>query len=148
MAWRRDTGGERGSAALEFGLVVPVVLMFIFGILQYGYLYWALETASAGAREAARQLIVGTDPTCVADQAVGKASMPAVGPSVPQVDVVYHDTGGGVSPDPVLGGLVTVTVSFQSLDLDLPFLPVPNGGRVSQQQSGRVESVPAVPLPC
>ena len=128
--------------------MVPVVLMFIFGIIQYGYLYWALETASAGAREAARQLIVGTDQTCVKDQAAAKAAMPAVGSTAPQVDVVYHDTSGAVAPGPVLGGLVTVTVSFQTLDMSLPFLPVPNGGVVSQHQSGRVESVPAVPLSC
>lgn len=148
MLRRRGPRGEGGAAALEFGIVVPIVLMFIFGIIQYGYLYWALETASASAREAARQLIVGTDVPCVKDQAVAKAAMPAVGSTAPSADVVFHDTSGAVSPGPVLGGLVTVTVTFQSLDLSLPFLPVPNGGVVSQHQSGRVESIPAAPLPC
>jgi Flp pilus assembly protein TadG len=148
MVARRGARGEGGAAALEFGIVAPFVLMFIFGIIQYGYLYWALETASASAREAARQLIVGTDVPCVKDQAVAKASMPAVGSVAPAADVVFHDTSGAVSAGPVLGGLVTVTVSFQSLDLNLPFLPVPDGGTVSQHQSGRVENVPAVPLSC
>jgi Flp pilus assembly protein TadG len=148
MRSRRPADDERGSAALEFGIVAPMVLMFIFGIIQYGYLYWSLETASAGAREAARQLIVGTDEGCVTAQAAAKADVPAVGSTPPAVHVVYHDPSGAVTGGPVVGGIVTVSVSFATLDLSLPFLPMPAGGTVSQHQSGRVESIPAVPLAC
>ncbi len=139
---------EGGAAALEFALVAPVILLFIFGIIQYGYLFWSLETASATAREAARQLIVGTDQQCVKDQAAGQAAQPAVGATPPQVAVAYTDPDGAASASPVVGGLVTVTVSFESLDLHLPLLPVPDGGTVSGDGSARVENIPAVPLAC
>ncbi len=142
------TRDQRGSAALEFGLVAPVILMMIFGVIQYGYLFWSLQTASATAREAARQLIVGTAEQCVRDRAAGQAGIPALGPSAPQVDAVYHDPSGAVATAPVLGGLVTVTVAFQSLDLHVPFLPVPDGGMISQEASARVENIPAVALTC
>lgn len=142
---RRDA---RGAAALEFALVAPVILLFVFGIIQYGYLFWSLETASATAREAARQLIVGTQEQCVKDQAAGQAAQPAVGTSPPQVDVAYTDPQGDPSTVPVVGGLVTVTVSFSSLDMHLPLLPVPDGGTVTGDGSARVENIPAVPLTC
>ncbi len=148
MRARRGHRGERGSAALEFGIVAPVILLMIFGIIQYGYLFWSLQTASATAREAARQLIVGTDQDCATAQAVAQARMPAVGATAPQVQVAYADPAGQDSADPVVGGLVTVTVSFQSLDLHLPFLPVPDGGLVTQDARARVENVPATALAC
>jgi Flp pilus assembly protein TadG len=139
---------DRGASALEFGLVAPVIFMFIFGIIQYGYLFWSLQTASATAREAARQLIVGTDPVCTQAQAVAMAASPAVGQVPPTMAAVYHDADGSIVPQPVVGGLVTVTVSFQTLDMGIPFLPVPDSGQVSQRSSARVENVPPAPLTC
>jgi Flp pilus assembly protein TadG len=144
----RDRREDRGATALEFGLVAPLILMFIFGIIQYGYLFWSLQTASATAREAARQLVVGTDETCTHDQAVAMASSPALGATAPQMTRVYYDTAGTAVSHPVRGGVVTVTVSFQTLDIGIPFLPVPADGQVSQQATARVENVPATPLGC
>lgn len=135
-ARRRD---ERGAAALEFALVYPLVLLVVLGIVQYGYHYWALSTASAAAREAARQAIVGTDWTCVEAQARDKASVPAVG-DAPVVELSY------VGDAPEVGETLEVTVSFDSLDIGI--LPLPDGGAVSQTASARVENIPAAPLPC
>ncbi|QIG42362.1 hypothetical protein G5V58_05890 [Nocardioides anomalus] len=126
------TRDERGSVVVEFALVLPLVILpLLTAILQYGYHYWALETASATAREAARQLAVGTDPACVAAQARDLASGPAIGP-------VTVTTSPAVPSD---GGLVTVTVSFHSLDLQL--LPVPDGGVVTQSAEARVQTARA-----
>ena len=55
----RGPRGERGSAALEFGLVAPVIFLLIFGIIQYGYLFWALQTSAATAREVWRREVMG-----------------------------------------------------------------------------------------
>lgn len=140
---------ERGSAALEFAIAIPVILMFIFGVIQYGYLFWSLQTAAATAREAARQLVVGTDWGCVQSQAQGQADNPALGTAPPTVTRTYYDTAGNVSAaGPVVGGLVKVDVSFQSLDMHLPLLPVPHGGVVSDDAEARVENIPAVALAC
>jgi Flp pilus assembly protein TadG len=130
---RRD---ERGSVAVEFALVAPILFAILFGILQYGYQYWALETASATAREAARRFAVGTALTCTTNEAMSNADSAALGP----VTV----TRTPVSPK--VGDVVTVTVSFQSLDMHL--FPVPDDGWVSETASARVETVPATPLAC
>lgn len=139
---------EAGVAALEFALVLPLFLMGILGIIQYGYHYWSYETAAANAREAARRLIVGTDWTCTQAKAIQGASGPAVGGVTPVVSRRYHTQSGVTEPGPVVGDLVTVTVTFQSLDMQVPFLPVPNNGQVSQTGVGRIEVVPPQRLGC
>lgn len=136
---RRD---DRGSTIVEFALVFPIVLLVVLGIIQYGYHYWALETASATAREAARRLIVGTDPVCTRQRALDHASAPNVGSAPPVVNFAY----GNPTNTAVRGTLVTVTVTIQSLDMGI--LPVPSGGQVVQSATNRVENVPADPLAC
>lgn len=133
---------ERGSTIVEFALVLPLVLAFVFGVIQYGYQYWALETSAAAAREAARRLIVGTDDVCALADARAHADGPNVGTSPPIVTYEYDNPANL----PVRGAVVTVTVEIQSLDMGL--LPVPDGGRIVQSASNRVENVPLDPLEC
>ena len=64
------------------------------------------------------------------------------------VERIYHDASGAAQAGPVQGSLVTVTVSFQSLHIGLPFLPVPDGGRVEESATARIEAVPGVRLAC
>lgn len=55
---------ERGAAAIEFAIVVPLLLLLIFGIIEYGFLFEFRQSisqaASEGARAAAIQLGPGT----------------------------------------------------------------------------------------
>lgn len=139
---------EDGASALEFGLVAPVIIMMIFGIIQYGYMFWALQTASATAREAVRSLIVGTEEGCVLDRAETMAKAPAIGSVAPTAVPTYRDGNGAVVSQPVEGGTVSVAVGFQTLDLGIPFLPVPDNANITQEQTARVENIPAVPLTC
>lgn len=134
--------GDRGSAIVEFALVVPLVLLLLIGVIQYGYHYWAMQTAAATAREAARRLVVGTDPACTVAEARDRAAEPAVGSSVPTVVYEYDNA----SNTPVRGALVTVTVTIQSLDVGL--VPLPSGGVVTESATNRVENVPTDPLLC
>lgn len=133
---------EHGSTIVEFALVLPLVLAFIFGVIQYGYQYWALETSAAAAREAARRLIVGTDEACTLADARAHADGPNVGSSAPVVTYTY-DNPANVA---VRGAVVTVTVRIQSLDMGL--LPVPDDGLIVQSASNRVENIPLDPLEC
>ncbi len=133
---------DRGAAVLEFALVFPIVMLLVFAVIQYGYHYWSLQTASASAREAARRLIVGTDPACTVADAKKQAQGPAVGTAPPQVTYRYDN----LANEPERGVLVTVTVRFKSLDLGL--LPLPNDGVVEQTATNRVENVPYDPLDC
>lgn len=130
----RGIDSDRGATVVEFAVVVVLVMSVLLGVLQYGYHFWALETASASAREAARRLAVGADPRpsgCALTQAASRAAAPAVGPVVATASTVA----------PAVGDVVTVTVGFQSLSLHLPFLPLPGDGWVQESARATVESV-------
>ncbi len=130
---------------VEFALLVPLLLFLFLGIIQYGYQFWALETASATAREAARRLIVGTDVGCTLAEAAEHAAGPAIGKDPVQVTYLYHQQNGLPTP-PQRGALVTVTVRFQSLNAGL--LPLPAGGVIEESATNRVENIPFDPLDC
>ncbi len=51
---------DRGAAAVEFALVVPVLLMVLFGIIDYGLLFNNSLSVKQGVREAARQGVVAS----------------------------------------------------------------------------------------
>ena len=47
--WRRD-----GQALVEFALVVPVLILLLFGILDFGRAIYAYNTIADAARDGAR----------------------------------------------------------------------------------------------
>ena len=48
--------GERGAAAVEFALVVPILLLLVLGIAEFGRAYNVSTTLSSAAREGARTM--------------------------------------------------------------------------------------------
>lgn len=57
-------GGDHGAAAVEFALVVPLLIALLFGIIDYGMWFTDALSARQGVREAARQAVVEEfDPT-------------------------------------------------------------------------------------
>jgi Flp pilus assembly protein TadG len=55
---RRGRADERGAAAVEFALVVPVLLLLLFGIISYGYMLSFRQAISQAAAEGARAAAV------------------------------------------------------------------------------------------
>ena len=57
MPRRRREGtrrGHRGASLVEFALIVPLLSMFLFGIVQFGLAYDKKQSINAAAREGAR----------------------------------------------------------------------------------------------
>ncbi len=52
LARSRD---ERGTALLEFALSVPLLLLLVLGIIEFGHYYYVTVAAADAAREGARQ---------------------------------------------------------------------------------------------
>jgi Flp pilus assembly protein TadG len=130
---------ERGAAAIELALVLPVVIAVMFGIIQYGVYFWGRSTAAASARESARQLAVGTRWDCSQAQAVSKANLAGK-------DVVVSRRYLNASNAPVVGDMVEVTITEKTLSPIL--LPIPDSGRITEVATARVENVPLVPVEC
>jgi hypothetical protein len=53
-AVRRFTRNEAGNPAVEFGLLAPALLMFVFGIAEGGRLLWNVNALHYSVQEAAR----------------------------------------------------------------------------------------------
>ena len=47
---------ERGAAAVEFALVLPLLVLLIAGIAEFGRLYYLQTTISGAAREGVRAM--------------------------------------------------------------------------------------------
>lgn len=65
-AWRGRLD-ERGAALVETALIVPVLVTLLFGIIDFGSAYNEASAVKHGAREGARQAVVGefgADLTC------------------------------------------------------------------------------------
>ncbi|WP_345503536.1 TadE/TadG family type IV pilus assembly protein [Pedococcus ginsenosidimutans] len=64
---------EGGASAVEFALIVPVLFLLLFGIIDYGFLFFDAIGLRQGAREAARQAVVQQfDPACTTGTSMDK----------------------------------------------------------------------------
>lgn len=53
---------ERGAAAVEFGLILPLLVLLVFGIIEFGAAWSQNTDVRHGAREAGRLAAVNYDP--------------------------------------------------------------------------------------
>ncbi|MGH6948442.1 MAG: TadE/TadG family type IV pilus assembly protein [Kiloniellales bacterium] len=58
--WRKDwqVRGRSGSAAVEFAIVVPIFLIVLFGIIQFGAVLFLHNNMANAARETTRRMAV------------------------------------------------------------------------------------------
>ena len=92
---RRRTGRprDRGAAAVEFALLLPVLLMIVFGIVDFGRAYNAQVTLTQAAREGAR-LTALNQPNVVSR--TQSAAYPLAGVSVSVTACPAGSTGDAV----------------------------------------------------
>lgn len=57
---------DRGSVAVEFGLMLPILAILIGGIVSFGFVYGVQLTLHQAAREGARAFALGEDPVAAA----------------------------------------------------------------------------------
>jgi len=51
---KKLSGCERGSAAIEFAFISPVLISLMFGVVEYGRFLWMRTTIEQGVESAAR----------------------------------------------------------------------------------------------
>jgi Flp pilus assembly protein TadG len=145
---RRDEGG---ASAVEFALVLPVLIMLVFGAIQYGLYFWSMQGGSSAVREAARRGAVGQLVTCTEFRNYVKDRLGSTATDVTLSDIkrTYATAAGTPVTDKNLvaaGDVVTVQVKFTAYDLRLPLIPNIGNGRVDQSADSRVEYAP-LPAP-
>jgi len=96
---------QRGSFAIEYGLVLPVLLLFVLGIMDAGRLIWTYSSLSRAAEAAARCAAVDSINCATSTQIKAYAVDQAVG-----LDV----TSAAFTPSaPACGSRVDATYTFQ-----------------------------------
>ena len=69
---------RRGSATVESALAVPVLLLLLFGIIEFAFIFFVQNNMVNAAREAARRMAVA-DLTLAERQAVAESLLLTVG---------------------------------------------------------------------
>ena len=99
--WRDD----RGASALEFALTAPVFFLFIFGIIQFGLLFWTQLGLQHGTEMAARCATVNRT-LCPSSNAITSyAAQQAFGLTLPAQTFTYST--------PACGNQVSASYAFQ-----------------------------------
>lgn len=97
---------ERGAAAVEFALILPVFLLLVFGMIEFSRAYNAQISLSGAAREGAREMAVHNN--AAAAVAAASQAAPSLSPKISASQV-------SISPSTCTGRLgqpVQVTISY------------------------------------
>jgi Flp pilus assembly pilin Flp len=138
--------GQDGAAAVEFALLLPLLVLLLFGFIQFGTAFNTRIQATNAAREAARAAVIGIDNW---DNVGGLEFWEGVRQraGVGEISNCVLSTDPAV---PVIGGTLTVTFDYP-LDLVIPFMPSPPSWESgTARASMRIEqlSVPGGPGGC
>lgn len=57
---RRFRGEEGGALAVEFGLIAPIFLGLLFGLIEIALMFWSTQVLETAVGNAARQIYTGT----------------------------------------------------------------------------------------
>lgn len=70
--FQRARSDERGAAAVEFAIVVPVFLLVVFGMIDFTRAYYTQSALAAAVREGARMAAVQVNPNDAGSQTLVK----------------------------------------------------------------------------
>ncbi len=102
------TGRERGAAAVEFALVLPVLLLLIMGIIDFSHAFVMNGNIASAARAGAREMALSKDPEAARRSAVAASAVGGL--TVADVAVL------GTSCTPANGdAVVTINHTYRTL---------------------------------
>jgi Flp pilus assembly protein TadG len=125
---RRFQDRERGAAAVEFALILPLLIVLVFGIVQFSIAYNRAQGLHAAAREGAR--LASLPQTTQGDISARVTSSLAGVPLSGSANITVNPASAKPCQDRS-GQTVTVTVTAVT-DLDVPLW-----GSVSKNLTGK-----------
>ncbi|KRB77271.1 hypothetical protein ASE01_11075 [Nocardioides sp. Root190] len=129
---------RRGAAAVEFALIMPILLLLVFGIISYGYMLSFRQAISQAAAEGARAAAVAQRDADQQPDALAAMNEALESYGVTCAGGVLSRDGGGVGTCAVsiatcageAASVRCVTVTIDYNYADNPLLPVPGVGIV------------------
>ena len=107
---------EKGAAAVEFAILLPLLVLIVFGITTFGFVYKEYIALTHAAREGARLAAVGKDYDYIINQ---------IEQDLPIEIIQSVEVDPSVPSDRTVGDSVTVTVKRTPIDIKIPFLEIP-----------------------
>ena len=112
-----STRSERGQTAVEFALMIPVMLLFVLGIFQVGATYFNQEALATSARDGARAgaIHTGSTPAVLVQDAKDAITSNATGLDTSSLTITVTGVDNPQAPDGTLweqGDIIDVTVTY------------------------------------
>ena len=120
-------GRRRGQSLVEFALVLPIFILLLAGMIDFGFGFYSYMTVINGARVGAREAAINPGDTSGAIESAVNAEVVALNSSLVTTSI-QCETGStwaacGTSND-ASGGTIAVTVSYAYHNIwPLPFAP-------------------------
>ena len=76
MRWRRIKllwGADNGAALVECAIILPVFLLLVSGVYEFGFYLYQQQLITSGVRDAARYLTLTADPASSTNQIAAKS---------------------------------------------------------------------------
>jgi Flp pilus assembly protein TadG len=130
--WRQDwqQRARSGAAAVEFAIVLPIFLMILFGIIQFGSVLFLHNNMVNAAREAARRMSV--------DASFSQAEAQTYAENyLSDWNLTFSVTA---TPAAVPNGDVSVQITVPAADAALVNFPIAWPGNLVAQATMRSES--------
>lgn len=120
----RRARSRRGLSAIEAAMVMPLFILLLFGLIEYGWIYLKSQEIANTARHGARLGILETATTAgvttACDQLMTDAGLDGSGYTV----VCAPADVSAMAPGDTL--TITVTVPYSNIELTgIPLIPVP-----------------------
>ena len=98
---------ERGATAVEFAFIVPLLIVLVLGIVEFGHAFQVQGTLSAAAREGVRAMALRNDP--VDARAVVRNAAASLNPDITDAQITIAPQSCVQTP----AGNRTVTVTIR-----------------------------------
>lgn len=95
---------QRGAALVEFALVLPILILFVFGIVEFGRAYSARIQLTSAVREGARAVALGADGV-----AATRDGAPGLDPALAASQITTNSCSGATPPP---NAVVSATYPF------------------------------------
>src|SRR4051812_41723459 len=118
--------GERGATVVEFALILPLLIVLVLGIAEFGHAFQVQGTLSAAAREGVRAMALKNDPA--AARAAVRNAASSLTPAVTDAQIT-------ITPAACPAGAGTTNVRL-TIAYRMPFLTSFFGTAVSLTGTG------------
>lgn len=100
---------ERGAAAVEFAILLPLLVMLLLGIMEFGRAYNAQASLSAAAREGVRVMAISNLPADARTAARNTAA--SLQPGLVDTNITFKNLDTGTTSC-APGNRISITITY------------------------------------